>query len=160
MAPTSFLVGATETCTRSTTASAVTGLVILAAIVGGFIALGIANGRARARLAAANSELDYLRPENARLQQWVAHLTGTAAPATAATVYGHAAYTAGDPVGGASTTGNPVGGAPAAYPTTMLLPPQWYADPSTRHQLRYWDGGAWTAHVSDDGATSLDPPEP
>ncbi|HUY64075.1 MAG TPA: DUF2510 domain-containing protein [Acidimicrobiales bacterium] len=33
----------------------------------------------------------------------------------------------------------------------------WYADPSGRHQLRYWDGTAWTEHVSDAGQQSNDP---
>jgi hypothetical protein len=34
----------------------------------------------------------------------------------------------------------------------------WLPDPSGAHELRYWDGGAWTEHVSDAGATSQDPP--
>jgi putative membrane protein len=38
------------------------------------------------------------------------------------------------------------GGAPAG----------WYPDPSGRHQLRYWDQGAWTDHVSNEGATAVD----
>ncbi|HKO85810.1 MAG TPA: DUF2510 domain-containing protein, partial [Actinomycetota bacterium] len=25
----------------------------------------------------------------------------------------------------------------------------WLADPSRRHELRYWDGQRWTEHVSD-----------
>jgi hypothetical protein len=34
----------------------------------------------------------------------------------------------------------------------------WYADPSGRHGMRWWDGQQWTAHVSDGGGTtSLDP---
>lgn len=33
----------------------------------------------------------------------------------------------------------------------------WYADPAGRHQLRYWDGHAWTGHVSDAGTQSVDP---
>jgi Protein of unknown function (DUF2510) len=32
-----------------------------------------------------------------------------------------------------------------------LPPPMWATDPSGRHQLRYWDGAAWTDYVSDDG---------
>lgn len=32
----------------------------------------------------------------------------------------------------------------------------WHVDPSGRHQLRWHDGTAWTAHVSDDGQTSTD----
>ncbi|HTT92635.1 MAG TPA: DUF2510 domain-containing protein [Acidimicrobiales bacterium] len=38
---------------------------------------------------------------------------------------------------------------PAAPPA--LPPAMWAADPSGRHQLRYWDGAAWTDYVSDDG---------
>lgn len=46
-----------------------------------------------------------------------------------------------------ATAQAPVGAAPAA----------WSADPTGRHQLRYWDGSAWTANVSDNGAVSQDP---
>jgi hypothetical protein len=35
----------------------------------------------------------------------------------------------------------------------------WLADPSGRHDLRYWDGSTWTATVSDGGQTSTDPME-
>ena len=42
-----------------------------------------------------------------------------------------------------------------------LAPPQaaagWYPDPLRRHQHRYWDGAAWTAHVANDGVAALDP---
>ena len=34
----------------------------------------------------------------------------------------------------------------------------WSADPSGRHQHRYWDGRYWTEHVRDDGVRSIDPP--
>lgn len=33
----------------------------------------------------------------------------------------------------------------------------WLPDPSGAHELRYWDGGAWTEHVSDAGTTAQDP---
>lgn len=33
----------------------------------------------------------------------------------------------------------------------------WYPDPTHRHELRYWDGAAWTDHVSDQGVTGTDP---
>jgi hypothetical protein len=33
----------------------------------------------------------------------------------------------------------------------------WYPDPTTRHELRYWDGYAWLDHVSDKGTTAADP---
>lgn len=32
----------------------------------------------------------------------------------------------------------------------------WYPDPNGGHELRYWDGRAWTAHVADGGQTSVD----
>ena len=33
----------------------------------------------------------------------------------------------------------------------------WNPDPSGRHQLRYWNGTAWTDDVSDSGVTTKDP---
>lgn len=39
-------------------------------------------------------------------------------------------------------------------------PANWYPDPTKRHQLRYWDGSAWTAHVSDNGVQGTDPLQP
>lgn len=38
-------------------------------------------------------------------------------------------------------------------------PANWYPDPTARHEYRYYDGRAWTAHVSDDGITAVDPLE-
>lgn len=37
-------------------------------------------------------------------------------------------------------------------------PAHWYPDPLGRHELRYWDGGQWTEHVSSHGKQSIDPP--
>ena len=34
----------------------------------------------------------------------------------------------------------------------------WYADPANRYELRYWDGSAWTEHVSRAGQQYTDPP--
>lgn len=34
---------------------------------------------------------------------------------------------------------------------------QWAADPSGRHQYRWYDGSRWTQNVSDNGAMSVDP---
>lgn len=48
---------------------------------------------------------------------------------------------------GGTATSN-AGGAPAG----------WYADPSGRFELRYWDGGQWTEHVSRAGQQYTDPP--
>jgi uncharacterized protein YxjI len=36
-------------------------------------------------------------------------------------------------------------------------PANWYPDPLGRHELRYFDGTAWTDHVSDQGITARDP---
>lgn len=36
-------------------------------------------------------------------------------------------------------------------------PANWYADPTGRHELRYFDGARWTNHVSDKGITGTDP---
>ena len=50
--------------------------------------------------------------------------------------------------------------APAAAETTpeSAVPAGWYADPSGRFDLRYWDGNAWTEHVSRAGQQYTDPP--
>jgi hypothetical protein len=45
---------------------------------------------------------------------------------------------------------------PAAY-VDPPTPPGWHADPTRRHESRYWDGAAWTEHVSDAGVTGTDP---
>lgn len=45
--------------------------------------------------------------------------------------------------------------APAA---TTAVPANWYADPSGRYELRYWDGSQWTEHVSRGGQQFTDPP--
>jgi hypothetical protein len=40
----------------------------------------------------------------------------------------------------------------------MIDPPQnWYPDPTSRHELRYWDGSRWTEHVSSAGVGGTDP---
>ena len=36
-------------------------------------------------------------------------------------------------------------------------PAGWYGDPSGRHRMRYWDGGAWTGSVWDGGQVLSDP---
>ena len=47
--------------------------------------------------------------------------------------------------------------AAAAPVSAATAPPAWYADPMARHEYRYWDGAAWTAHVADAGEQSTDP---
>ena len=34
---------------------------------------------------------------------------------------------------------------------------QWHADPTGRHQLRWWDGQTWSDFVADDGVSAIDP---
>ncbi len=46
---------------------------------------------------------------------------------------------------------------PAAVDESAV-PAGWYADPSGRYELRYWDGSAWTEHVSRAGQQYTDPP--
>ncbi|WP_166509570.1 PH domain-containing protein [Blastococcus sp. TF02-8] len=36
----------------------------------------------------------------------------------------------------------------------------WLPDPGRTHELRYWNGSAWTEHVSDQGRPGQDPPPP
>jgi hypothetical protein len=45
-----------------------------------------------------------------------------------------------------------------AAATDGAAPAGWYADPSSRFELRYWDGGQWTEHVSRAGQQYTDPP--
>ncbi len=45
--------------------------------------------------------------------------------------------------------------APAA--ARQVAPAGWLPDPTARHELRYWDGAAWTANVSDAGGAGQDP---
>lgn len=124
------IVGAlTTSCQTRNTGNAILGGLILLALIGGIVGLGIANGRARNRLAAANAELSFLRPENLRLQQLVAGTTG--APL-------HDAYAS------SSATGPEVAS-------------RWHPDPSGRHEFRWWDGTKWTDQVSDKGTNSTDP---
>ena len=47
---------------------------------------------------------------------------------------------------------------PAAQPANTGVPANWYADPSGRFELRYWDGQKWTEHVARGGQQFTDPP--
>ena len=96
-----------------------------------------------------------------------------AAATTAATT-----PTAFTPLAGSAPTAEPAGWAvapePAASPAAMApistpsyqpaaaatpaVPAGWYADPAGRFDLRYWDGGAWTEHVSRAGQQYTDAP--
>ena len=56
----------------------------------------------------------------------------------------------------ASASAVPAASTPAA--TSAAAPAGWYADPSGRFELRYWDGDRWTEHVSRGGTQHTDPP--
>ena len=43
-------------------------------------------------------------------------------------------------------------------PAQQATPAGWYPDPFGRHELRYFDGGSWTEHVSSHGRAGIDPP--
>ncbi len=47
--------------------------------------------------------------------------------------------------------------APTPAATPVLPAAEWHPDPAGRFQYRYWDGTAWTAYVSTDGQSYLDP---
>ncbi len=74
-------------------------------------------------------------------------------------------YSAG-PTSSTDTLG-PITIAPATERPLGLAPPVdgdgrpalfgWYPDPTKRHGLRYWDGRAWSHHVSDNGDVAADP---
>ena len=54
--------------------------------------------------------------------------------------------------------GGATGGSGAAGPEPATgQPANWLADPTGRHEFRYWDGSSWTDHVSDAGQVSSDP---
>jgi hypothetical protein len=64
-------------------------------------------------------------------------------------------------VGGAPARGATPTGAAAAQSAAAAsagAAPDWYPDPSQRHELRYWDGQTWTPNVSDQGVVGIDPP--
>jgi hypothetical protein len=63
-----------------------------------------------------------------------------------------------DSVGSGSWGGSSQQATAPAAQTTPSVPAGWYADPAGRYELRYWDGGAWTEHVSRAGQQFTDPP--
>ena len=53
---------------------------------------------------------------------------------------------------------NPVNTSVASSVGDAAAPANWYPDPAGRFELRYWNGSAWTEHVSRNGQQSIDPP--
>ena len=63
------------------------------------------------------------------------------------------------PVGNATASATaPATSVSVAPATSSAAPAAWYADPSGRFELRYWDGKEWTEHVARGGQQFTDPP--
>lgn len=65
---------------------------------------------------------------------------------------------AAEPAAAEPAAAEPAAAAEAAPAVESTVPAGWYADPSGRFELRYWDGTAWTEHVSRAGQQFTDPP--
>ena len=48
-------------------------------------------------------------------------------------------------------------GPEAAGSAAPAYDPDWYPDPTGRHEVRYFDGTTWTEHVANNGLSALDP---
>jgi len=90
--------------------------------------------------------------------------SGTGTPTTVASTAG--ASTPGASTTGATTPSSSGGSGASSTPSASgaaasspaAAPAGWYADPSSRYELRYWDGSQWTEHVSRGGQQFTDPP--
>lgn len=97
-------------------------------------------------------------PEPAALPVASAEPTTTYQPSLAPTAAATAPAAA-TPAPAAAAPAPAVAAPAAAAPTpTPTVPAGWYADPAGRFELRYWDGGTWTEHVSRAGQQFTDPP--
>ena len=56
------------------------------------------------------------------------------------------------------TYGSTTTGSTASSVGDAVAPAAWYPEPSGRFELRYWNGSAWTEHVSRSGQQFTDPP--
>ena len=85
----------------------------------------------------------------------VSTLSVVSTPATSATWSSTTASSA--PVSTPVVT-SPVNTSVASSVGDAAAPANWYPDPAGRFELRYWNGSAWTEHVSRNGQQSIDPP--
>lgn len=58
---------------------------------------------------------------------------------------------------GSPALSSPGASARVDHSPASRVEPGWYADPSKRHQFRFWDGAEWSSSVSDDGQEACDP---
>ena len=79
--------------------------------------------------------------------------TPATSAATSATWSSTASTSASTPV-----VTSPVNASVASSVGDAAAPANWYPDPAGRFELRYWNGSAWTEHVSRNGQQSIDPP--
>jgi hypothetical protein len=79
--------------------------------------------------------------------------TPATSAATSATWSSTASTSASTPV-----VTSPVNTSVASSVGDAAAPANWYPDPAGRFELRYWNGSAWTEHVSRNGQQSIDPP--
>ena len=67
--------------------------------------------------------------------------------------YGPVAPLTGYGPGAAALTALPEAAAPVV---AAQMPAGWHPDPAGRHQHRWWDGAAWTTHVSTNGVAVVE----
>ena len=101
-------------------------------------------------LDAQKAEIDGLI---AGLDRQKARITDHAARAKAAPAVRGSDPAAAVPVAAAVVAPEPSPGPTAPPPP----PPHWAADPTGRHQHRFWDGTRWTEHAATNGVTYSDP---
>lgn len=87
---------------------------------------------------AVGAAVAFLRPE------------GDSGAAALAKELGGLAGSFGTPVAGPGVGGD------ATFGSAVANPPRWMPDPLGHHELRYWDGNAWSRHVSDGGVATVD----
>lgn len=62
------------------------------------------------------------------------------------------------PVVSSPVVSSPMNTSVASSVGDAAAPANWYADPAGRFEMRYWNGSAWTEHVSRNGQQFVDPP--
>ena len=124
---------------RQMTERSAQGWEILHIVSSGATITAFARRAAIAASAPAQQAATQPAPQAAQTSSWAStNTSSTNTPATAST-----------PVASTSTASR-VGDA--------LAPAAWYPDPAGRFELRYWNGTAWTEHVSRNGQQSTDAP--
>lgn len=114
----------------------------------------MARGRAVQKRRIADKQADALRPYDAvksTIDNVLSQMDRVKAQVTSEE---QAARASG--VSGSAAKAQAPGAAP--MPPPPPTPATWAPDPHGRHELRYWDGTAWSHHVSNQGIVATDPP--